>query len=94
MCPVRRPLFVKYNAVLRATTSKSPFLREQFIKLCSPPDNLERYKKQLGENTPGAFDRAATACNKYATTLHAINSYATGPAIPPQPLLFLWAASD
>ena len=57
------------------------YLREQLIKLCSPPSNLSQYKLSIGalaeDDSAGqiaAFKHALLACNTYTTTLHAINS--------------------
>ena len=72
------PLFVKYNAVLRGLHSTSPFLRNSLVQLCCAPDVVRRYMggARTHEEAKGGLPWASALaqCNKYVTTLHAINS--------------------
>ena len=72
------PLFVKYNAVLRGLHSESPFLRNSLIQLCCAPDVVLGYmgRAKTHEEANGGLPWASALaqCNKYVTTLHAINS--------------------
>jgi len=72
------PMFVKYNGVLRGLKSKSDFLRNSMVQLCSAPEvvrgfmgNAKTHEKAAG-TLP--WESARAQCNKYVTTLHAINS--------------------
>ena len=72
-------MFVKYNGVLRGMQSESPFLRNTMITLCCPKAISDAYlgtAKIFQPPTDGtlSFEQAKDSLNKYATTLHAINS--------------------
>ena len=74
------PLFAKYNAILRGLETEVPFLRNQMVELCCPP---QVYQSYMGGAKVGETPRdgqvsyeviVSTHLNKYTTTLHAINS--------------------
>ena len=71
-------MFVKYNGVLRGLRSDSPFLKNSMITLCCPREVANAYMggARLFEPAAGsiALDEAMRSLNKYATTLHGINS--------------------
>jgi hypothetical protein len=69
-------MFAKYNGVLRGLQSESPFLRNTMVKLCCPSSVSRRYlgDAKIHEQASGNLDEALTELNKYATTLHGINS--------------------
>ena len=62
-------MFVKYNGVLRGLGSKSPFLNNLMITLCCPRAVADGYKGGTIK-----LKEAMRSLNKYATTLHGINS--------------------
>mmetsp|Transcript_19149 Transcript_19149/g.54411 ORF Transcript_19149/g.54411 Transcript_19149/m.54411 type:complete len:422 (-) Transcript_19149:757-2022(-) len=82
------PLFVKYNAVLRGLQSKDPHLRREFIRMCALKETFDKYveeserepQKMLMEQifecckVERAWEDALKLSNKYASTIHAINS--------------------
>ena len=75
----RRQMFVKYNGVLRGLQSTVPFLRNTMISLCCPKAVADAYlgtAKVFQQPSDGTitFDEAKKSLNKYATTLHGINS--------------------
>ena len=63
-------MFVKYNGVLRGISDKAPpFLKNLMITLCCPRLVADNY-----EGRTITFADAKRSLNKYATTLHGINS--------------------
>ena len=71
-------MFVKYNGVLRGLKAKSDFLRNSMVQLCSAPEVVQGYLAgaKTHERARGtlSWESARAQCNKYVTTLHAINS--------------------